>query len=92
MNRRETAQETVYLLTREMTPQRLRKIADKLPTDVGEAAKDFALEFLPGVAAQFIEQMTEADVSIPYELYAIAKGRELAENETTKEVTTSENN
>lgn len=92
MNLRERAQETIYLITRDMSPQRLRDIARLLPADVGEAAKDFALEFLPGVAQPFIEEMTTTNVSIPYELYAIATGRELAEIETTNEVTTSENN
>lgn len=91
MSPRERAQETIYLLTKDMSPQRLRDIARLLPADVGAAAEDFAIEFLPGVAQQFIEEMTTTNVSIPYELYAIAKGRELAEIETTNEVTTSEN-
>jgi hypothetical protein len=84
MSPRERAQETIYLMTREMSPKRLREIARLLPADVGEAAQDFALEFLPGVAQQFIDEMTTTNVSVPYELYAIAKGRELAESETTK--------
>lgn len=83
MSPRERAQETLYLMTREMSPQRLREIARLLPADVGEAAKDFALEFLPGVAQQFIDEMLTTNISVPYELYAIATGRELAENETT---------
>ncbi|MCO4274292.1 hypothetical protein NG701_07595 [Pseudarthrobacter sp. HLT3-5] len=92
MTPRERAQETLYLITREMSTERLREISAPLPADVGEAAKDFALAFLPGVAQQFIDEMTATNVSVPYELLAIAKGRELAENETTNEVTTSENN
>ncbi len=92
MNPTERAQETIYLLTRDMSSQRLREIARLLPVDVKEAAEEFALEFLPGVAQQFVDEMTTTNVSVPYELYAIAKGRELAENETTNEVKTSENN
>ncbi|WP_427007165.1 hypothetical protein [Pseudarthrobacter sp. H2] len=91
MTPRERAQETLYLITRQLSTERLRQIADALPADVEAAAEKFALEFLPGVAQQFIQEMIATDVSVPYELYAIAKGRELAENETTKEVTTSEN-
>ncbi|MDI3211790.1 hypothetical protein [Arthrobacter sp. AL12] len=91
MTPRERAQETLYMITRDMSTERLREIAAPLSADVGEAAKDFALEFLPGVAQQFIDEMTTTNVSVPYELLAIAKGRELAENEITNEVTTSEN-
>lgn len=79
----EWAQETLYLITREMTAQRLREIARLLPVDVHDAAEEFAYEFLPGVARPFIHEMTATNVSVPYELYEIAKGRELAENETT---------
>jgi hypothetical protein len=92
MSPRERAQETLYLITSHMSSKKLRTIANPLPANVGEAAKDFALNFLPGVAQSFIDEMTATNVSVPYELLAIAKGRELAENETTNEVTTSENN
>lgn len=91
MTLRERAQETIYLITRELSAERLRQVARLLPVDVHDAAEEFAYEFLPGVAQQFIDEMTKTNVSVPYELYAIAKGRELAENETTNEVTTSEN-
>lgn len=91
MTLRERAQETLYLITREMSAERLRQVARLLPVDVTDAAGEFAHEFLPGMAQQFIDEMTKTNVSVPYELYAIAKGRELAENETTNEVMTSEN-
>lgn len=83
MTLREWAQETIYLITRDMSAERLRQVARLLPVDVHDAAEEFAYEFLPGVAKPFIHQMTATNVSIPYELYEIAKGRELAENETT---------
>jgi hypothetical protein len=75
-----------------MNTEQLRKIADALPADVDEAAKDFALKYLPGVAQQFVDEMTTTDVSVPYELYTIAKGRELVDNETINEVQASEKN
>jgi hypothetical protein len=79
---RERAQETIYVIARDMSPQRLREIARLVPIDVRAGAEDFALEFLPGVAQQFIDEMVTTDVSVPYELYGIARGRELAERET----------
>lgn len=84
MTLRERAQETIYLITRELSAERLRQVARLLPVDVHDAAEEFAYEFLPGVAQQFIDEMTKTNVSVPYELYGIAKGRELVENETTK--------
>lgn len=92
MSSREIAQETIYILTEDMSAEELRRIADSLPVDVALAAEHFALEYIPGVAMQFVEELTKSDVSLPYELYAIASGRERAENETTNEVKTSENN
>lgn len=83
MTTRERAQETIYLITRDLTAERLRHIARLLPVDVTGAAEEFAYKFLPGVAQPFIEEMAATDVSVPYELYEIARGRELAENETT---------
>lgn len=83
MTLRERAQEMLYLLTRDMSATRLRQVARLLPVDVTEAAEEFAAEFLPGVAELFVFEMTTTNVSVPYELYEIAKGRELAENETT---------
>jgi hypothetical protein len=91
MTLRERAQETIYLITRDLTAKRLREVARLLPVDVTEAAEEFAYEFLPRVAHPFIHEMTATNVSVPYELYEIAKGRELAENETSNEVRTSEN-
>jgi hypothetical protein len=88
---RERAQETLYLLTRDWSATRLRKVARLLPADVSLAAENFAIEFLPGVAQEFTDEMTKTNVSIPYEFYEIAKGRELAENESINEVKTSEN-
>jgi hypothetical protein len=84
MSPRERAQETIYLITRELSAVRLRQIACLLPVGVHDAAEEFAHEFLPGVAQPFVDEMTATDVSVPYELYAIAKGRELAENETSQ--------
>jgi hypothetical protein len=91
MTLRERAQETIYLITREWSAARLRRAARLLPADVALGAESFAIEHLPGVAQQFTEEMTATDVSVPYELYEIAKGRELAENESSNEVKTSEN-
>ncbi len=90
MTIRELAQETIYELTRDMDAEAIREIADTLPADVGEAAKTFASRFIPGMASWFQPFMTEANVSVPYELYAIANGREQAENELTNEAETSE--
>jgi hypothetical protein len=81
MNARERAQETIYLLTRDWTAEQLRKVAKPLPADVALAASGFAAAYLPGVADQFIDEMTKTNVSVPYELLAIARGRELAESE-----------
>lgn len=91
MTLRERAQETLYLITRELSAERLRQIARLLPVDVHDAAEEFAHEFLPRAVPPFVDEMTATNVSVPYELYEIARGRELAENETSNEVKTSEN-
>lgn len=82
MTLRERAQETLYLITRAWSAVQLRAAARLLPADVSLAAESFAKEHLPGVAQQFTEEMTATNVSVPYELFEIAKGRELVEKET----------
>lgn len=88
MTDRELLQELIYRATKTQSVETLDQIVESLPANNAYAAMDFE----PILDLWFDTECVANDVNVAWELREIAKARRAVQNETTKEVTTPENN